>query len=153
MISQPVRIVVDASVGVKLFVIESLSDAAHALFAHIMLPGTRFYTPDLFYVESTNVLWKYARRGKMPIEDANAAVDKLCRLALRSVATASLVSDALEIAHSYDVTAYDAVYAALARRENMPLVTADEALVQKLVGLDVIVLWLGDVQLGSQPSL
>jgi predicted nucleic acid-binding protein len=153
MISQPVRIVVDASVGVKLFVIESLSDAAHALFAHITLPGTRFYTPDLFYVECTNVLWKYARRGKMPIEDANAAVDQLCRLALHSVATVTLVSDALEIAQTYDVTAYDAVYAALARRENTPLVTADEALVRKLVGLDVVVLWLGDAQLGTPPPL
>lgn len=149
MISQPVRAVVDASVGIKLFVIEPLSDAAHSLFAHITLPGTRFYTPDLFYVECTNVLWKYVRRGKMPIEDANAAVDKLCRLALRPSATASLVSDALEIAETYDVTAYDAVHVALARRQNTPLVTADEALVRKLVGLDVVVLWLGDVQLGT----
>lgn len=143
------RIVVDASVGIKLFVIEPLSEAAHSLFAHLTLPGTRFYTPDLFYVECTNVLWKYARRGKMPIGDANAAVDKLCRLALRPVPTASLVSDALEIAQTFDVTAYDAVYAALARQENTPLVTADEALVRKLVGFDVVVLRLGDVQLGT----
>jgi predicted nucleic acid-binding protein len=149
MIPQPLRIVVDASVGMKLFVIEPLSDAAHFLFAHITLPGTRFYTPDLFYVECTNVLWKYIRRGTMPIEDANAAVDKLCRLALRPVATASLVSDALKIARTYDVTAYDAVYAALARRENTLLITADEALVRKLAGLDVVVLWLGDAQLGT----
>ena len=149
MIPQPVRVVVDASVGIKLFVIEPLSDAAHSLFASITLPGTRFYTPDLFYVECTNVLWKYVRRGKMPIEDANAAVDKLCRLALRPVATASLVSDALEIAQTYDVTAYDAVYAALARQENTLLITADEALVRKLAGLDVVVLWLGDAQLGT----
>ena len=153
MIPKPVRIVVDASVGIKLFVIEPLSDAAHSLFAHIALPGTRFYTPDLFYVECTNVLWKYARRGKMPIEDANAAVDKLCRLALRPVATASLVSEALEIAQTYDVTAYDAVYAALARRENTPLITADEPLIRKLARFDVVVLWLGDAQLGTQPPL
>ena len=153
MIPQPVHIVVDASVGIKLFVIEPLSDVAHSLFAYLALPGTRFYTPDLFYVECTNVLWKYARRGKMPIKDANAAVDKLCRLALRSVATASLVSDGLDIAQTCDVTAYDAVYVALARAKNVPLVTADEALVRTLVGLDVAVLWLGDVQLGTQLSL
>jgi predicted nucleic acid-binding protein len=149
MIPQPVRVVVDASVGIELFVIEPLSDAAHSLFAHITLPGTRFYTPDLFYVECTNVLWKYVRRGKMPIEDANAAVDRLCRLALRPVTTASLVSDALEIAQTYDVTAYDAVYAALARQENTLLITADEALVRKLAGSDIVVLWLGDAQLGT----
>jgi predicted nucleic acid-binding protein len=145
--SQPLRIVVDASVGIKLFVDEPLSDAAHRLFAQLVMPGTCFYTPDLFYIECSNVLWKYVRRGMMPIEQASEAVDRLCRLALRPVATASLVSAALEIANAHDVTAYDAVYAALAQQANVPLVTADEALVRKLVSFEGEVQWLGKSRL------
>lgn len=146
MIRQPLRVVIDASVGIKLFVDEPLSDAAHYLFAQIVLPGARFYTPDLFYVECTNVLWKYVRRGKMPVAEANEAVDKLCRLALHSVPAASLVPAALEIANTHDVTAYDALYAALAHRVGAPLVTADQALVRKLADLGIEVQWLGQNQ-------
>ena len=44
--------VVDASVGVKLFLAEEGSDAADALFAQLTeSPPARFYVPDLFYSE------------------------------------------------------------------------------------------------------
>jgi predicted nucleic acid-binding protein len=137
------RLVVDASVAIKLFVHEKLSDRAHELFTQLALPGAQFYVPGLFYVECTNVLWKYVRRADMPLAYAAIAVDQLGRLALRTVSSSSLVARALEVAYAHDVTAYDALYAALAQQVNAPLVTADEALVRKLQGLDAEVRWLG----------
>jgi predicted nucleic acid-binding protein len=54
--------VVDANVGIKLFVNGPLSDAAHKLFAQLSAePPVRLYVPDLFYIEITNALWKYVR--------------------------------------------------------------------------------------------
>lgn len=51
--------VVDASVGIKLFLVEPLSDEAHALFAHLTDdPPARLYVPELFFIECANILLK-----------------------------------------------------------------------------------------------
>jgi len=74
---------VDASVGIKLFLVEPLSDRADALFAHLVTePLTHFYVPDLFLAECANVLWKYVRRFGYPAENAMQNVADLTALAL-----------------------------------------------------------------------
>jgi predicted nucleic acid-binding protein len=50
---------------------------------------------------------------------------------------AALISSAFMIADAYDVTAYDAVYAAVAQQVCAPLITADERLVRKLRGAEI----------------
>jgi predicted nucleic acid-binding protein len=50
------------------------------------------------------------------------------------------------LAAELGVAAYDAAYLALARTLDAPLITADEALVQKVRGRDFEVLWLGEVE-------
>jgi len=127
--------VVDASVGIKLFLREPLSDAAHVLFAHLADdPPAQFYVPDLFFVECANILWKYVRRFGYPAADAKQAIADLVTLPLEQVPTAVLVEDALALALETGCTAYDGVYAALARRLALPLITADEALVRRFAG-------------------
>lgn len=135
--------VVDASVGIKLFLREPLSDAAHVLFTHLAEdPTARFFVPDLFFVECANILWKYVRRFGYPAADAKQAIADLVTLPLEQVPTAALVEDALALALETGCTAYDGVYAALARRLALPLITADEALVRRFAGtgIDVRVL-------------
>lgn len=132
--------VVDASVGIKLFLVEPLSDRADALFSHLTdTPPARFYVPDLFFIECTNILWKYVRHFGYPPEDARQDVADLVRLPLHIAPTAELAEAALVLAVTHKVTAYDAAYVALARRLSLPLVTADEALVRRLAetGLNV----------------
>lgn len=135
------RFVVDASVGIKLFVNEPLSDQAHALFARLTEdPPAEFYVPDLFYIECANILLKYVRRFGRPLEDAQADLADLNRLALKSVSTADLMEDALSLAARTNLTAYDACYAVLAQKLNDPLITTDEPMAQ---AVDWAV-WLGD---------
>ena len=132
--------VVDASVGIKIFVEEEFSVEADNLFDRLVTdPPARFYVPDLFYVECANILWKYTRRFSYPLENALQDVRDLCRLALRTVSTADLLESALELALAYDITAYDACYAALAQQLNLPLITADEALQRKLQNSGILV--------------
>jgi predicted nucleic acid-binding protein len=127
--------VVDASVAIKLFVVESLSEHADALFAQLAQdPPARFYVPDLLFIECANILWKHARRFGYSAERAQEDLADLRALALRSVSTANLIGDALAIALVYEISAYDACYVALAHRLSVPFVTADEALVRKLDG-------------------
>ena len=51
--------------------------------------------------------------------------------------------DALPIALTHAISAYDACYVALAQRLSVPFVTADQALVRKLAGTSYAVQWLG----------
>ena len=136
--------VVDASVGIKLFVIEPFSDHADALFDYLTAdPPARFYVPDLFFIECTNILWKYVRRFGYPLESARRDIADLTGLPLHTISTRELADEALEIAVAHGITAYDAVYVALACRLSLPLVTADEALVHRLAGTSLDVRWLG----------
>ncbi len=136
--------VVDASVGIKLFLVEPLSDRADALFDYLTTtPPARFYVPDLFFIECTNILWKYVRRFGHSPESATQDIVALTQLPLQVASTASLAVAALALAVSHGITAYDAAYVALAQRLALPLVTADEALVRRLEGSGLDVRWLG----------
>jgi predicted nucleic acid-binding protein len=138
----PLRLIVDASVGIKLFVDEEYSDKVHGLFAKLAgdVPAI-LYVPDLFYIECTNILLKYTRRFGRSLEDSRADLVDLGRLALRVVPTAKLMEDALLLAAERNVTAYDACYAVLASRLGLPLVTADGPLIKAVEAL-----WIGDLE-------
>ena len=138
--------VVDASVGIKLFVAEELSDHADRLFGRLAAPQpARFYVPDLFYVECANILWKYVRRFGYPQANAHQDIANLGALALTPVPAAGLLQPALELALAHGVTVYDACYAALARELDLPLVTADASLARQLAGSGVQVKMLHEV--------
>jgi len=135
------RLVVDASVGIKLFVDEPLSEQAHALFAKLSEdPPAELYIPDLFYIECANILLKYARRFGRSLEDSQADLADLNILALKPVSTAELMEEALLLASQKNLTAYDACYAVLAQRLNIPLITADKPMAQAVEWA----FWLGD---------
>lgn len=121
--------VVDASVGIQLFVNGPLSDAAHKLFVQLTAePPARLYVPDLFYIEITNALWKYVRWQGLAVAQAQDYLNQLERLDLIVTPTAQLMVDALSQAVVYNITAYDACYVALAQRLSLPLITADAKL-------------------------
>ena len=137
--------VVDASVGIKLFLDEPLSDRADVLFDHLAddLPA-RFHVPDLFFIECANILWKYVRYHGYPLENARQDVADLRGLGLHVVPTQELVEEALQIALDQGITAYDVSYVALAGKLTLPLVTADEPLTRRLAGSEFDVRWLGN---------
>jgi predicted nucleic acid-binding protein len=121
--------VVDASVGIKLFVNEEFSGQAYALFSHLAAdPPAELYVPDLFYIECANILLKYVRRFGRSLDDAQADLADLNRLALKSTPTADLMEESLSLASEKNLTAYDACYAILARQLDMQLITADKQL-------------------------
>lgn len=129
----PSHCVVDASVGIKLFVDEPFSEQAHWLFNGLASdPPAVYHVPDLFFIECANILWKYTRRFGRPLGDSLADLADLGRLALRVVSTADLMEETLALAVQTGLTAYDACYASLAQRLNLSLVTADEALCQSI---------------------
>lgn len=152
MIATPVACVVDASVAIKLVVSESLSAQAHSLFAHLAGdPAARFSVPELFYIECANILWKYLQRAGFPLADAQRSLATLDALALQRFSIAPLAADALTIAATHTITAYDACYVATAHPLGVALVTADSKLAARMAGTPYAVLDLGAISIPAVP--
>lgn len=135
------RCVLDASVGIKLFVEEEFSDKVQQLFARLAEdPQTEIHVPDLFYIECANILLKYTRRFDRPLEDSLADIRDLNSLALIVTSTTELIEDALQLAEEKNLTAYDACYAVLARKLELSLITADVPMANAIDRA----IWIGD---------
>lgn len=140
----PADLVVDASVAVKLFVDEELSQETDRLFRRLTeTPPARFFVPDLLFPECANILWKYVRFG-YDSQQARQDIFDLLLLPLQPVAAAELLDVTFDLAVELDITAYDASYVALAKSLEIPLITADRRLSRKLASTDLEVRWLGD---------
>ena len=137
------RCVLDASVGIKLFVEEEFSDKVERLFAKLAEdPQTEIHVPDLFYIECANIVLKYTRRFDRPLEDSLADIKDLSNLALQVTSTSELIEDALRLAEQKNLTAYDACYAILAQKLELPLITADMPMANAIDWA----IWIGDFE-------
>lgn len=121
--------VVDASVGIKLFLAEEFSNEVQALFEKGLAQAVAsLFVPDLFFIECANVLWKKVRRGEYPLELARDDLANLKKMALPATPTSELMERALEIACALQISTDDASYVALAEKVGAPLLTADRRL-------------------------
>jgi predicted nucleic acid-binding protein len=136
--------VIDASVGMKLVVDESLSDEVAQFITGVIRDGGTLFVPDLFYVECTNVLWKHVRRFGYPAELAHTHLGILMRLSVKTMPTFPLLDQALTLAMTYGLSAYDACYVALADHLALPLITADVKLVTAIAD-PARTRWIGEV--------
>jgi predicted nucleic acid-binding protein len=140
----PNRFVLDASVGIKLFVEEEFSEHAVKLINQISDDSqTEIHVPDLFYIECANILLKYTRRFHRPFEDSLADIRDLGDIALKNTPTSQLALDAFQLASEKNLTSYDACYAVLARKLEIPLITADARL-SKAIDWAI---WIGDIEI------
>jgi len=107
----PTECVVDASAGIKLFVVEDYSEEVQAVFDQLTAdPPAALFVPDLFFIECANILWKKVRRGEHTADVAASNLADLRIMELQTTPTAYLMARALEVACDQGVTAYDACY-------------------------------------------
>lgn len=129
--------VVDASVVLRWFVQDPLTDAAIAAADRFQL-----IAPSLLGVEIANALRSQIRFAGLPTERALKHLDGLWS-AVSGVEDRPLLPAALRLAADRDHPVYDCVYLALAMREGLPLVTGDTKLARKFAeapGLHIITL-------------
>jgi predicted nucleic acid-binding protein len=135
----------DASVAVKAFVSEEHSPKARELLARFAREdGAELIVPDLFFSECANVFWKWVWRSHYPAQSARAHLHDLTRLGLTVWPAKLMAVDALEIALTHNISAYDACYVAAAAAVGFPLITADERLVRQAAAGGYDIRWLGD---------
>jgi predicted nucleic acid-binding protein len=115
-------LVVDASVAVKWVLPESGSEEAAALRRHDM----DLIAPSLIIAEIGNALWKKVLRGQIEGRDALPALRTAIAHFSEIISFEDLVEAAIQLAIDVRQPIYDCLYLALAQREGVPLITADE---------------------------
>jgi predicted nucleic acid-binding protein len=117
--------VVDASAILPIVDLERCTFRAEEWLAAARRHAEESITVDLFDVECANALWKRVRRELWAPRRAEQALTQILELPFRRIPLGSVVSDALVIALTQGLSAYDACYVALARISGLQLVTAD----------------------------
>ena len=116
-------IVVDASA-----LLEALlrTPAAEAVGRRLFAARQTLHAPHLIDVEVAQVVRRYAASGEIDQERGRAALEDLADLPLRRYPHDFLLSRVWDLRNN--LTAYDAVYVALAEALDAPLLTRDQRL-------------------------
>jgi predicted nucleic acid-binding protein len=124
------RFVLDASVALSWFVDFRVAPYAAQVRDH-MRAGWQAIAPQLWEVEFTNGVLVAERRKIVDAALADESIAKMERLKFASIeveAGSPPIGDVLTLARTVQLSAYDAVYLELARREGLPLATLDNRL-------------------------
>ena len=124
------RFVLDASVALRWFLANPVPAYANRV-KRLMLSGARAVVPALWHLEMANGLGVAERRGIVTAADVDQSLTDIERLlgqAVDSDTAPIWVRQALTTARTFRLSAYDAVYLDVARRERLALATLDEAL-------------------------
>ena len=122
--------VLDASVALRWFLDHPVPAYANRV-KQLFLKGVRAVVPALWHLELSNGLVVAERRSILASADVDQAMMDIEQIVAQAVDTDSSVVSARQAfatARSFQLSAYDAVYLDLARRERLPLATLDDRL-------------------------
>jgi len=128
-----VNLVIDASVVIKAYVPEILSDKAEEVMSRVADGELVLLAPDLLYPETGNILWKKCRLHELTIAEVDEIVDAISALPIKIEASRPVMPLAVTIAMQSGITVYDAMYVAVARIYETRMITADKKLVDALL--------------------
>ena len=124
------NLVLDASVTLSWLLADaSGKDEAYALGALKALrePDTHGLVPVTWGLEVANVIARGESKGQVTAAQSEAFLEMLRDLAINTDATSAgqCLSDTLQLARRYNLSAYDSSYLELALRSSQPLATLD----------------------------
>jgi predicted nucleic acid-binding protein len=123
------QVVVDSSVAIKWFVVEPFSNEARRLLGDYQSGVVEFLAPDLITAEVGNIVWKKTRFQGLDLNDARRIIAAFRSLVLRFTSSDDLIDEAFGIATRHQRSVYDSMYLALAARAKVPMLTADQRLI------------------------
>lgn len=121
--------VLDSSLALAWVLPDVTSSRADRFLARLRR-DTALWVPALWWYEVTNALLVAGRRRRLEEPDRHRALESLGQLPLRTdLEVGPELSESLDtIAHAHGLSAYDAAYVELARRQGVGLATLDESL-------------------------
>ena len=122
--------IIDTSVAVKWFYDEAETSRALRIFEGIMGHTIRATVPDLLFYEFANVLKTKGKADRIQTDGTLAILHELPWTVIEP--NQHFMSHALQVAEQYGISVYDASYVALAFEWEVPLITSDERLAQKV---------------------
>jgi predicted nucleic acid-binding protein len=99
----------------------------------------KLVAPSLILVETANALVNQVRFRSLELATARLLFANVLGLPLELVPESVLAADALVLAAELGLTAYDALYVALAAGRDLPLLTADRRLAASYHGAELVV--------------
>jgi predicted nucleic acid-binding protein len=132
-------IVIDASILVKFI----LKEEGWNEIADFLKAGT--ISVNLVIKETVNAIWKRVMRKEISLEDAKSMFEAMKEILNKAVIIENemdYIDEAFEISIKQNITVYDSLYIALAKKKKLELLTADEMQAQaaSLEGVRAIVL-------------
>ena len=124
------RLVVDASIGIKWFKEENEKnvDLAINLLRLQLENKIELVVPDLFFYEVLNILLV---KTNFDLQDTQLSLDKLIKLNMDIIhPDEKVMFSALNISKSINLTFYDSLYLSIAQNLNAMLVTDDKKILQ-----------------------
>jgi predicted nucleic acid-binding protein len=126
-------LVIDASVALKWFVLEEMSDIAANLYG----AGAHLVAPRLVLTEIANALVRKTTRGELGRQEAAHQFASLGRYLPELIDVDDMIAPALENACALRHPIYDLIYLETARRLDAQLITADRRFAAKLAGTEL----------------
>ncbi|RLI24374.1 hypothetical protein DRO58_07445 [Candidatus Bathyarchaeota archaeon] len=125
------NLVLDSNIIIKLVITEPGSEEVRKFILESLEKGASMYSVDIALAEGLNALWKHVSIHRdLKVEDAESATEDLAKIygKLNIVATGEVSREALKLSLTHNITVYDTLYIAAARKLKATLYTADSKL-------------------------
>lgn len=139
-------VVVDASVILKWYLDdEKDSQKALSLLARYVSDELEIIAPSLLEYEVVNGLIIAQKRGRIKEEKIITAISGFIDLGIKLKSLLHLYHKVLHYCKTYNRSAYDASYMAIADEEGIPMITSDRGLYNSVKKDLKWMRWLGDI--------
>lgn len=122
-------LVIDASVAIKWVVRETLTAEARQLLS---VPDP-LIAPDWLLLEVASAFWRKVKASELLVVHAEQHLENMPSFFSQLFPSRALLADALKLSFRLRHPVYDCLYLALAQREDVRLVTADEQFAKKAI--------------------